>query len=98
MSRQNRRLRAKDRIRLSPGGPVYNVVRVNDCAAYVRREYETPRKVTVPAKVDGEGNVLTPARQFEVNAESSVLAISPYSFVERVTESASPVPTHPRQG
>lgn len=79
-------LHVGERFRLRPDGPVFVVVRVNECAAYVRRECGEPRHVTIPAKVDGRGRVVTPTRELDAAIEGEPLAISPRSLVERLEE------------
>lgn len=77
MARQpGRKLKVDELIRLTPGGTVYRVVRVNDCAAYLKRR-------------NAEGKVVTlKDRTFTVWEEGNVLAVSPYSVVERVDQGA----------
>ena len=67
-----RPLKPGQRVRREPGGPVFTVVRVNQCAAYLtsgsthqeeRKDPETGKAKTVLA------------------ADSEVLAISPMAFV-----------------
>jgi hypothetical protein len=69
------RLKAGQRVRLAPGGPVFTVERVTFTAAYVRTE--AARHVVL---FDDDGNV---KREFDAR-ESGSLAISPTSFVEIV--------------
>ena len=66
------------RVRLREDGPALTVERVTAAAAYVRSERR--RQVVIPAKVDGEGAVLEPEREFE-GREGGLLAISPNAFV-----------------
>ena len=68
-----RPLAVGSQVRLTPGGPVWTVHRVNECAAYLRRG--EPRQVTVTDKATGE------ARTFTATA-TETLAVSPYAFVE----------------
>jgi hypothetical protein len=56
-------------VRLSPGGPLYRVTRVNTCAAYLKSAYETPREVVLPN-----------GRSFMANEGGSILAVSPNAF------------------
>jgi hypothetical protein len=46
-----------ERIRITPGGDVYEVVRVTPCAAYIQRVWDPPKRVEVVAH-DGTVRVI----------------------------------------
>lgn len=62
-----------ERLRLSPDGPIFRVVRVNDCAAYVKQTSAAGELVELPN-----------GRAFIAHQQGDVLPISRRSFVYRV--------------
>jgi len=70
--RRDRRLRAGELVRLDEGGPVYRVVRVNDCAAYIRKTVPKGRVVELPN-----------GRTFEAHEDGGLIPIAPCAFVIR---------------
>jgi hypothetical protein len=75
-------LKKGQRVRLIPGGPVYKVLRVNDCAAYVKLDSCNPVHRTVEHENKRTGEITTT----EITSYGQPLAISPYSIVEQVLE------------
>jgi hypothetical protein len=79
-SRLPPRLKVGERVRLTPGGPVRQIVRVTPCAAYYG--YEVSRTFPVMDRRTGEVREIT-------RTEHRAEAISAHAFVERVTEEAA---------
>jgi len=72
-------LRKGERVRLTPGGPVLEVVRVSPCAAYVGRQVQG-KPFEAWDKAAGAYKTVPGIMKTDVEA------ISLYAFVERVTE------------
>ena len=73
-------LRVGERVRIREDSEPLECVRVTPCAAYLRSF--RVRDVEIPAKVDGMGRELEPARSFTARS-SELIAVSRRAFVYR---------------